>query len=483
MKSIISNFYSLLVRNLSSLSVILILVIVARADLNLQYWNEPSRIIAHDIKGYYAYLPAAIIHGDLDFEFAQNDLDKYRTKLYLGGGPEGKTLLQFTYGMSLLYSPFFLTAHLLTTNMEIPYVGFEADGYTVPYRLALILSCLFYLALGLYFLRKVLLIYFSDPATAITLISITLGTNIFYYSTIEPAMSHVYSFALISIFLYVVIKWLKKATILNTIFLGLIIGIISLVRPNNTIVVLFLIFLGVTGWKSFIERLSFLLRSYRLILLMIFVFLLVWVPQFLYWNYITGDYLFYSYGEQVFFFNNPQVYHSLFSYRKGLLVYIPILVISFTGLLFLYNKPKELFIPTLAFIVINIYILSSWCFWWFGGGYGPRSYIDSYAIMAFPFAAFTSYLLNRNWFAKILYLVLLITLIAHGLFQTRQYRYGSIHWVAMTKEAYWDSFLHLNPSRKYKSLLMFPNYDEAKKGIYYKNDLTYYEMYPDRKPK
>ena len=94
MKSIISDFYSLLVRNLSSLSVILILLIVAWTDLNLQYWNDPSRIIAHDIKGYYAYLPAAIIHGDLDFEFAQNDLDKYRTKLYLGGGPEGKTFLQ-----------------------------------------------------------------------------------------------------------------------------------------------------------------------------------------------------------------------------------------------------------------------------------------------------------------------------------------------------------------------------------------------------
>ena len=481
MKNRLINIYSWLKHKQSKIALIIILVSVAWTNLNLADWNNPTRVIFYDIKVYYAYLPAAIIHGDLDFEFASQNHKKYSSKLYLGGGPDNKTLLQFTYGMALMYSPFFLVAHAITSHMEIPYVGYQADGYTVPYRIALIISGLAYLALGLYFLRKTLLRYFSESVTAITLLAVALGTNIFYYATTEVTMSHVYSFSLIAVFIYYAVRWSEKPDIKSTLVLGLLTGVITLIRPNNAIIVLFLLFYGVTNWKSLYNRLSQLLRSYWHISLMIIVFLLIWVPQFLYWKHVTGEYFFYSYKDQTFFFDNPQVLYSLFSFRKGLLVYIPILVFAFLGLPFMYKRCRELFTPTLFFTIINIYILSSWCFWWFGGSYGPRSYIDSYIILAFPFAAFTSLVLDRKWYIKVPCVLVLVTLIVHGLFQTLQYRYGAIHYIAMTKEAYRDSFLRLHPSKEYKRLLLFPNYDEARKGIYYQNDLTYEEMYPDRK--
>ena len=282
-------------------------------------------------------------------------------------------------------------------------------------------------------------------------------------------------------FIYYAIRWSEKPDIKTTLVLGLLTGVISLIRPNNAIIVFFLLFYGVTSWKSLSYRMLQLLRSYWKILLMIIIFLLIWVPQFLYWKHITGEYLYYSYKDQSFFFDNPQVFYSLFSFRKGLLVYIPILFFAFLGLPFMYKRCRDLFTPALFFTFINIYILSSWCFWWFGGSYGPRSYIDSYAILAFPFAAFTSFMFDKKWYIKIPYFLAVVTLIAHSLFQTLQYRNGTIHYLAMTKEAYRESFLQLYPTNEYKKLLIFPNYDDARKGIYYQNDRTYQEVYPDKK--
>ncbi|MCK4829144.1 hypothetical protein KA005_76180, partial [bacterium] len=60
----------------------------------------------------------------------------------------------------------------------------------------------------------------------------------------------------------------------------------------------------------------FLLKSYWRIALMIFVFFLVWVPQFFYWKEITGSYFYFSYQERaMFFFNDPEIINVLFSYR------------------------------------------------------------------------------------------------------------------------------------------------------------------------
>ncbi len=46
--------------------------------------------------------------------------------------------------------------------------------------------------------------------TAITLLIIIFGTNLYHYVTEEPTMSHAYNFSLISIFVFLTVKWLEK---------------------------------------------------------------------------------------------------------------------------------------------------------------------------------------------------------------------------------------------------------------------------------
>jgi hypothetical protein len=43
---------------------------------------------------------------------------------------------------------------------------------------------------------------------------------------------------------------------------------------------------------------------------------------------------------------------------------------------------------------------------------------------------------------------------------------GAIHWIGMTKEAYWNTFLKLHPNEDFWRLLRYPDYQLARKGIY-----------------
>ncbi len=196
-------------------------------------------------------------------------------------------------------------------------------------------------------------------------------------------------------------------------------------------------------------------------------FILVWIPQFLYWKEVSGKFLYFSYGEvgSSFYFKNPQIFNVLFSYKKGLYLYTPIILFSTIGIIFLFKQRRINSFATLLFFLLNLYILSSWWSWWFGGGYSNRAYIDSYGIMAFPFAALIEYFSQRKRI-KIVVIAIVILLIFMNLFQMRQYRNLAIHYYWMNKEAYWENFLRLKPTCKYWHILNSPDIEMARKGIY-----------------
>jgi hypothetical protein len=365
-------------------------------------------------------------------------------------------------GMSILYSPFFIVGHWYAQIFNYP-----ATGYSLPYRFALILSSFVYLIIGLIFLRKLLLKYFSELVTGLVILILPLATNMLWYLVVESPMSHVYNFALISVFLYLADLWYEKSTVKLTMLLGLFAGLIALIRPTN-ILVLFIFFLwDVKTLKELGARILFFFNKWKKVLLMITAFLLVWVPQFIYWKMQSGQYLYFSYpDDQGFFFGNPQIWNILFSWRKGWLLYTPVMIFAIFGLPVLWKSYRKFFIPVLVFLILNIYILSSWWDWWFGGGFGLRAFIDMYGVMAIPMAAFMSWGLSRKAVLKYALIMVFLLVTARSVFHHVQYHYGAIHWVAMTKEAYMDSFWRVRPSEKFHDLIRDPDYDAARKGIY-----------------
>ena len=200
---------------------------------------------------------------------------------------------------------------------------------------------------------------------------------------------------------------------------------------------------------------------------MAILFILVWLPQFLYWFAVAGKFFYFSYGEvgSAFYFNNPQIINVLFSIKKGLYIYTPVMFFATIGLYFLIRQKKNMGIAALIFFVLNLYVLSSWWSWWFGGGYGNRAFIDSYAVMAFPLAALIDQF-GKVKKIRIIIIAVFILLTAQNYFQTQQYRHTAIHYFWMNKEAYRETFWKLRPTCKYWNILLQPDVPLARKGIY-----------------
>ncbi len=443
-------------------AIIISLFIVFYLNFSYSNWNKTEKVVLHDVLSYYAYLPAAFIYNDLSLEFIKEGGDKLGKHFWGKKSPTGKTVIITSYGMSALYFPFFIIADSMASLM-----GYPADGYSKPYCFALVMSSIFYLLIGIVFLRKFLLKYFSNLVVAITLIITVLTTNMLWYVTSEATMSHVYSFALLTIFIYFIDLWLEKPSVKYTIIIGLLTGIISLIRPTNIIVVLMLVLWKITSIEDLKQRLLFFIKKWNLILLMILLAIVVWIPQFIYWKFISGSFLFYSYPDSMgFFFSNPQIFNVLFSWRKGFFIYTPVMIFAFIGIGIMYKHKKEFFWSVLIYSLLSIYIISSWWDWWYGGSFGLRPLIDSYGIFAIGLATFLTWVLKASRIKMIVILTLVFITAALSTWHYKRYYRGSIHWVAMTKEAYFDSFWRTYPSGTFYGKLRQPDYKLAKKGIY-----------------
>lgn len=449
------------------LILFIILLSVVYVNTKVERSKFTFRVINNDIISYYAYLPAYFIYDDITLKFKDKDPKYFGDKFWADTISNGNYIIRTSMGMSIMYFPFFAVTHAFTLLTD----G-EANGYSMPYHLSLIVASIVYLLIGLFFLYSFLRVYFNEWPSLLTCFLLVLSTNLFEFVTIDAAMSHAFSFSLISVLLYLTHHWYQSISLKKSVLMGLLLGLIVLVRPTNAIVVILIGLLGVSNLESSLNRLKFYLHNYLHILLITVLIFVVWIPQFLYWHAITGSFIVNSYDSSggSFFFSNPQIFNQLFSFRKGLLVYTPVLAFAFIGIVILYFKQRTLFWGTLIFTAVNTYLLSCWWAWWFGGGFGARGYIDSYPVMAIGLAATIQLVLARGILLKAGFFVLASFFTFLNLFQTYQYYKGSIHYVGMTKEAYFANFLKVYPTTEYYENLVIPNYENAKKGIYFQDE-------------
>jgi hypothetical protein len=413
-----------------------------------------------DVVSYYAYLPSAFIYHDLSLQYTDADKAFFDYKIRPVKAPNGARIVKTSMGLSLMYAPFFGIGHLLA-----PHFGYHRDGFSAPYQVSIVVGVFIYLLIGFIFLRKVLLRYFSEGVTFITLLGLFLGTNLFYYSVIIPMMAHSFLFALGCIFMYYTIVFHEKATLKRAILLGFIAGLMTLIRPTMIFLLLFPVLYNVYSWNTLKEKIIFIGQNKKLLFPFALFFMLPIIPQLIYWKHYTGDWMFFSYVGERFFFDNPHIYEGLFGYRKGWLLYTPIMFFSVAGLLLLIAYRKEFFLAILIPVAILIYALLSWWSWWYGGSFGQRVFIDFYPLLALPFACFFQFILNRKIRIQDFTFFITGVLVFWNLFQTWEFNEGLLHYDSMTKESYWRGFFQTMSNTQYWQSLKQPNGYAAFRGL------------------
>jgi hypothetical protein len=111
------------------------------------------------------------------------------------------------------------------------------------------------------------------------------------------------------------------------------------------------------------------------------------IPQLIYWKTMTSKWIFYSYGNEHFiYWKQPKILSVLFDTENGLLLYSPILLLTFAGLLLAWKEKRTNSAGVALIFPIITYLFASWWAWTFGAAFGHRCYIDYYPVMAFPMA-------------------------------------------------------------------------------------------------
>lgn len=424
-----------------SITLFVISVLLFWITTNLSFGKDKWRgILEADAKGYYAYLPAVFIYQDLNFGFFDHiEKDKYyQDHLYYDyrGGGNGKIINKYYVGTALAQLPFFLVAHVSTSI-----VGGEMDGYSELYMLSVPIAALFYHILGLCFLVGLLRLYkIKDTIIALLLLATSFGTHLFVYTVVEGGMSHVFSFCFISGFLLYSKRFFINNHLSDAYKMALLLGLIVLCRPINGLIVFFLLPLAgnIGTLKKGVLK---LLSNPRALAICFLLFLAIIAIQLIIYKISTGNYFVYSYQNEGFNFSNPHFFDILFSYKKGLFLYTPMLLLGLISTIFLIRNKPFFSIGWLIFFIGITYIFSSWWMWFYGGSFSSRVYVEFIPIFMLSLGIFLE---NCKPIHKKISFGLIVLLIAVCQVQSYQYRYYEIHYSEMNKEKYWDVFLMRN---------------------------------------
>ncbi len=404
--------------------------------------NGSRKALVFDNSGYHLYLPAVFIYHDL----GQLSFYPYVDTTYWPTGdikwysiynqPGGRKLNKYAIGSSLFEAPFFLLAHGYTIATK----KYPPDGYSLPYEIAVAISYIFWCICGLLLLRKFLRAYYSDTVTLLALASVSLGTNLFYQVLLGGG-SHPYEFFLIAAVLYLTQQWHTTYQRKHIYLLGLILGLVLIVRPIDILVAIIPFTWGVCDSATLKNKIHLLYKNLSSITIAAILLLCITAIQMAYWKYTTGNWVHFSYCGERFNFIRPHIINGLFSYRKGWFVYTPMALISMAGFYFLWKQNRKIVLPLFLSLIAAVYLVYSWENWWYGGGFSSRPMVDFLPIAAIPLAALIHYIINiKSLLLKIITATIFIFIITLNLFQTWQYTQGIIHYDRMTGAYYWRIF-------------------------------------------
>jgi hypothetical protein len=370
-----------------------------------------GKAIEYDGMGYYTYLPHIFIYHSFDI---QPD-EKYWSFQAKQGAH--KVFDKYNYGVSLLILPFFLISHGIAYIIHSP-----QNGYSEIYDFGVMLAAVFYFTFGIFFLIKTLSKMYSPLIVIISIIAIYAGTNLYYYTIGEPSYSHIYSFSLFCFFLYLVAGFIKNPSWRKTIFISIVYGLIFLLRPTNAIIILYLLLYDIYDKKDLSARYGWVCGNLSKLSLLPFACIVFYIPQMLYWHSIAGKWIFNAYtGESFIYWKSPMIYPVLFGLRNGMIIYAPIMIFSFAGLIIALFRKKISAFAILMIMLTSTYIIAGWWCYWFGLTFGHRAYVEYFAFMVIPTAYIISIILNQRFWLKSTGLILFALCIVYTMKLTYAY--------------------------------------------------------------
>lgn len=399
------------------------------------------RIYATDEIEYFSYLHSIVFDHDVDFTneynhfintdpqkyagFKQDLLDKHNeNNLPINVGPVGS---------ALMWSPFYLLAHGVTTVAHAAGFKVQADGYSSPYVFAVAFGSLLYGFLGLlityWLVNQFVPKFYAALATAV----IWFASPAIFYMSLTPPMSHANSLFAISLFLFV---WYRtrgwsldeqgrfiagQRSWQAWLGLGVLGGLATMVREQDgavmivaaieSIYLLRQLFSPHKGTQNNIKVLIAFAKdnSVQRLGLKNLLFLtgvvIGFVPQLVVYQFLNGHL-----GPSKIVSNKlllftptsfEQFFRLMFDPNHGMYLWSPILLVATVGLLLMLRERRLRFV-TIAFFaafLCELYISASFKTWTMAGSFGTRRMVGISPVFVAGLAYLTYWLAEgkRGW--------------------------------------------------------------------------------------
>jgi len=357
-----------------------ILFFISAAIFTLHFAIVKSSLYS-DIRYYYLQARSVVIDHDLDFGNEFLDLGLTNSLVPLARNP-------YPVGTALFLMPALLTADNFASTFSFAKIPTSNYGYNILYQMSASFGNIFLTVLGYLVLKKILENYFSKSIAFYTAVLIFFGTNVFFYSAVEPLMSHSLSFFISTLFVYVFL--MRRGGFNYYKILGILAGVAGLIRTQDLLLItLPLLQIIIYYRKNTALAVTFILHLAACCFL-------AFLPQMLYWKYFYNTFWYSPFLDVGFNFSQPQIFHVLLNTQNGAFTITPVIALSILGLFMAYKKNVILNSYILIFFLLQLYLVSSWNVYTQGGSFGIRMLISTLPLLSLGLGRLLS-ILKKNF--------------------------------------------------------------------------------------
>jgi hypothetical protein len=340
-----------------------------------------------DSPSYYVYLRSAFFDHDLDFanewahwEFPERPLT-----------PNGHRLNQHAAGSALLWSPFFVAAHVyVRAGAWLALHAYDADGYSLPYLRAAAWGTATWVVLGLALLARALQAPFGRTVALLAALGTFLASPLPYYVLVQPLMAHGNVFALMCALAWTWLASEREPTAARWATAGLLVGLLAATRWQASIAGVLLVPLALVNARAQALRISWLPGAAGGALVGALPQLVAWSALYghplviVQWAFGSGLRL--EQGQTGLNWGAPFFWDVLLSADRGLLSWTPVAGLGFVGLLLLARRRLAFAGGALAVAVLTAWVNASARDWSGADAFGARRFDLVFPLLAFGLA-------------------------------------------------------------------------------------------------
>ncbi len=282
-----------------------------------------------DGNGFYTYTQALYFDKGLNFGPIYSYLENFHGPKYIFSRIFWDTRYNpYPIGTGIIWVPSVALISL-----------FFPDRFSIVYEVGPGLTGILLVLGGLYFLQKYLENFFSKKIALFSVVFFFFASNLFYYSSFEPALSHQPAFFIISFLLFKTYKFDKN--FINFFFFGALSGFLFTIRLADTIF-LIPIYLQILRSSPSVKNWITTFVSAAAFSLPLFWSLYVMTGNPFHLSYLSG-------GNKVLSFSVTNIIEFLFTAKRGLFTWTPIYIFAFIGLI---KSRKFTFLLSLTILIL-----------------------------------------------------------------------------------------------------------------------------------